>query len=84
MSMTKLPVKYSRLRELHQQTTVDTAAKDEQIKRIKELQEFIAGQETNITEFDETLIKRLIEKFTVYEDHFTVKFKSGITIDIEV
>lgn len=48
------------------------------------MQEFIAGQKTDITEFDETLVKRLIEKFTVYENHFTVEFKSGITIDIEV
>jgi hypothetical protein len=36
-----------------------------------------------ITEFDETLVKRLITKITVYEDHFTIDFKSGVTIDIE-
>ena len=33
--------------------------------------------------FDEALVKRLIEKITVFADHFTVEFKSGITIDIE-
>ena len=38
---------------------------------------------TAITEFDETLVSRLIAKITVFEDHFTVDFKSGITIDIE-
>lgn len=27
--------------------------------------------------------KKLIEKITVFTDHFTVEFKSGITIDIE-
>ena len=32
---------------------------------------------------DETLVRRLIEKVTVYEDKFSVEFKSGITIDIE-
>ena len=47
------------------------------------LQDFIAGQETDITEFDEALVKKLIEKITVFADHFTVEFKSGITIDIE-
>lgn len=36
-----------------------------------------------IAEFDETLAKRLIAKIAVFEDHFTVDFKSGITIDIE-
>lgn len=49
----------------------------------KELQDFIAGQETDITEFDEALVKKLIEKITVFADHLTVKFKSGVTIDIE-
>ena len=49
----------------------------------KLLQDFIAGQETDITEFDEALVKKLIEKITVFADHFTVEFKSGITIDIE-
>ena len=53
------------------------------MNRIKELQDFIAGQETDITEFDEALVKKLIEKITVFADHFTVEFKSGTTIDIE-
>ena len=35
-----------RLRELRQQTTVDTAARDEQIKRINDLQDYIAQQTT--------------------------------------
>ena len=43
----------------------------------------IAGQETDITEFDEALVKKLIEKITVFADHFTVEFKSGIVNDIE-
>ena len=33
--------------------------------------------------FDETLVKRLITKITVFENHFTIDFKSGVTIDIE-
>ena len=64
--------------------------KDETIKqafctmnRIKELKDFIAGQETDITEFDEALVRKLIQQITVFQDHFTVEFKSGITIDIE-
>lgn len=48
----------------------------------KEL-DFIAGQETDITEFDNAIVKKLIEKITVFADHSTVEFKSGITIDIE-
>ncbi|MEE1340787.1 MAG: integrase [Succinivibrionaceae bacterium] len=53
------------------------------MNRIKELQDFISKQKTDITEFDEALVKKLIEKITVFADHFTVDFKSGLTIDIE-
>ena len=53
------------------------------MKRIRVLQDFIAGQESEVTEFDEALVKKLIDKITVLADHFTVEFKSGITIDLE-
>ena len=40
------------------------------------------NQETDIAEFDETLVRRLIENITVFQDHFTSESKSGLTIDI--
>lgn len=71
-----------RLRDQKEQSEVDSP-REEAMIRIKELQDFIASQKNDITEFDEDLVKKLIEKITVFADHFTVKFKSGITIDIE-
>lgn len=68
---------------MRKQSEVDTVVRDEQMKQISDLQDFIMGQPTDITEFDETLVKRLIAKITVFEDHFTVDFKSGLTIEIE-
>ena len=53
------------------------------MKQIRELQDFVKKQPGSITEFDETPVSRLIEKITVFEDRFTVDFKSGVTIDIE-
>ena len=53
------------------------------MNRIKELQDFISKQKTDSTEFDEVLVKKLVEKITVFADRFTVKFKSGLAIDIE-
>ncbi|WP_455049433.1 integrase [Granulicatella adiacens] len=53
------------------------------MNQIKELKDFIVGQETDITKFDEALVKKLIDKITVLADRFTVEFKSRITIDIE-
>lgn len=72
-----------RLREQKEQSEVDSHHREEAMNRIKELQDFIFKQKTDITEFDEALVKKLIEKITVFADHFTVEFKSGITIDIE-
>lgn len=44
---------------------------------------FLREQPIALTEYDEPLVRRLIEKVTVYEDKFTVEFKSGVSIDIE-
>lgn len=52
-------------------------------RRIADMSTFLENQPTDITEYDEQLVKRLIEKVTVYEGKFTVEFKSGVTVDIE-
>lgn len=72
-----------RLRELRQQTTVDTAARDEQIKRINDLQDYIAQQTTHLTEFDESLVRRWIKQITIWDDRITVELKSGVSIDVD-
>ena len=72
-----------RLRELKQQSEVEGVQRDEQINRIAELHDFIKSQPTELTAFDETLVRRMIEKIAVYGDFFTITFKSGISVDIE-
>lgn len=72
-----------KLREERQQLAVDTSVLDDQIERIKEIQDFIRSQRTDITEFDEALIRRWIKHITVYEDHFTVELKFGLSIDVD-
>ena len=44
---------------------------------------FPKKQSTALTEYDEQLVRRLIEKVTVYEKKFTVEFKSGVAVDID-
>lgn len=73
-----------RLRELRKQTTVDTAARDEQIKRINDLQDYIAQQTVHLTEFDESLVRRRINQITIWDDRITVELKSGVSIDVDV
>ena len=57
--------------------------RDELKKRITDMGDFLRKQPTAITEYDEPLVRRLIEKVTVYEDKFTVEFKSGVTVDVD-
>ena len=45
--------------------------------------DFIKKQSTELTEFDENLARRWLKKITIYEDKYTVEFKSGVSVDIE-
>lgn len=36
-----------------------------------------------ITSFDETLVKRLIERITVFDEYFIVELKAEVVIEIE-
>lgn len=50
------------LREKRQQASMDTVQRDEQLKRITNLQDFIKDQTSNLATFDETLVKRGLSK----------------------
>ena len=71
-----------RLRELRSQTVMDDAAKLEHQKRIKELQAFIRSQPQEL-EYDEMLVRHLLERVTVFPDNLLFAFKSGVTVSVE-
>lgn len=37
-----------------------------------------------INEYDEQLVRRIIEKVTVFDDKLIIGFKSGVVIDVEI
>ena len=41
-------------------------------------------EQTGEVEYDDALVRKLIEKVTVNDDRITVQFKSGLSIDVEV
>jgi site-specific DNA recombinase len=43
---------------------------------------FLREQPTAIANYDEPLVRRLIEKVTIFEEKFTVEFKSGLSVDV--
>ena len=71
------------LREVQKQNGMDDVTQKEHTKRIKELQKFIQSQPSEITKFDEALVKKLLEKVVVHDEYLEFHFKSGVTISIE-
>ena len=49
---------------------------------MSEMQQFLAEQTQDITEYDEQLVRRLIDKITVYNDRVNVEFKSDANVDV--
>lgn len=72
-----------RLCGLKQNAMVESSEREGLKQRIAEMQQFLSEQTEQIEEYDETLVRRMIEKITVYENKFTVEFKSGMSMDVE-
>ena len=69
---------------MKQKNFTDTAVRDEQVKRINELNEFIEQQDSEMTEFDESLARRCLKEIIVWDDRFSVELKSGLKLDINI
>lgn len=72
------------LREKHQELMTNVAKHQELQERLEDLDNFLDEQTEAITEYSEVLVRRLIEKITVYDEKLVVEFKSGLQIEVEV
>ena len=61
----------------------DNAEREGTKQRIAEMHQFLAGQTEQIEKYDENLVRRMVEKITVYEEKFMVEFKSGTSVNVE-
>lgn len=50
--------------------------------RIKEMQDFLESQTDRSSEYDEQLVRKMIEKITICDEKFVIEFKSGTTLDV--
>ena len=48
----------------------------------KKMEEFLA--ENTVIEYDEAMVRRLIEKITVFDDRLVFEFKSGMQTVVEM
>lgn len=73
-----------RLRDLRQETLSRNALRQDKRDRIAEMTDFLNTQTGDITEFDDKLVRKLVEKATVYDDRILVEFKSGLEIEVNL
>lgn len=72
-----------RLREERQAILVQDAECAGKRQRIEEMKAFLEEQADLPAEYNEQLVRRLIEKVTVFDEKITIRFKSGVEIDVE-
>ncbi len=73
-----------RLRDLRQETLSRNALRQDKRDRIAEMTDFLNMQTGDITEFDDKLVRKLVEKAIVYDDRIVVEFKSGLEIEVNL
>ena len=53
-------------------------------QRMKEMEAFLDEQTCQVTDYDEGLARKLIEKINVYDDHLVLEFRFGIETEVQM
>ena len=72
-----------KLREDRHRVLIDQAERKGSKQKLEEMESFINEQSSSLEEYDEKLVRMLIDKVTVYDNKLRVEFKSGAEIDVE-
>lgn len=73
----------ARLREEKQRIFTERAQERSKVEMKEQALEFLNSQTTEITEYDDQLVRTLIEQITIHPDlTLTVEFKSGRKVDV--
>lgn len=70
------------LREMKQAILTENAEHEGMKQHIAEMKQFLTEQMDQIEKYNESLVRRMIEKVTIYEDRLTIEFKSGTNVNI--
>lgn len=70
------------MRNKRQILLLEDASLSSENERINELIEFIRKNKFRTLEYDDKLVRKMIESVTVYEEHFVISIKSGIEIKV--
>ena len=80
----KIGDEIERLRDQKQKLLLEDAQNIALQQQVEYLGSFLDKQEGGITEYDEALVRKLIEKITVYDDRLVFEFKSGLEIEVKM
>jgi len=73
-----------RLRRVKQERLEHNAERQSERQRIGDMAMFLQEQSVQITEYDDKLVRQLVERVTVVEEKMVVRFKSGIETEIKI
>lgn len=73
-----LKTEIDRIQERKYVLQIETARLEGIRRRIQELDDYL---EEPVMEYDDSLVRKLIERITVYDDRCDVEFKSGIIVE---
>ena len=59
-------------------------ARNDYLKRIEELETYIDSQPARVDTFDDSLVKRMLKRATVYEDRIIFEFHSGVNVEVNM
>lgn len=80
----ELADKIDALREEKQGILLEDANRAAMNQRLDELEAFLTEQQEPMTDYDESLVRRLIERITVFDDHLGFEFKCGLETEVHM
>lgn len=72
------------LRKQRDELTMSENARNDYLKRIEELETYIDSQPARVDTFDDSLVKRMLKRATVYEDRIVFDFHSGVSVEVNM
>ena len=63
---------------------LEDASKEGQRQKIVELEAVLAGINGKVEEYDDALVRKLIERISMHDVKYVAEFKSGIEIDVRL
>ena len=72
-----------RLRDEKHQILLNDAEQEEAVRQADKLMDFIKTLPTGITEYDDALVRKLIEKILITDKDIKVVFKMGYDVTVE-